>query len=451
MANASGVTRSRQRILLLLDDDSSTMTSARLHSFIEALSRRVRFGMFLGLDRVHAALGKLGDPHLAVPYVHIAGTNGKGSTSAMVASILRAAGLRTGLYTSPHLCRLAERMCIDGEPASDETLADAFERVYAVVDDQATFFEVLTLVAFVLFQSEGVDIGVLEVGLGGRLDATNVITRPLATAITSISFDHTAVLGNTLDAIAREKAGIFKPGVPVVLGPLPSEALSAALEVAANVGASPVVRVGQEIAATAAGCRAQIVLPSNRNISTNLSLAGAHQLSNAAIAASLSEFAASVFPQILPAIETGLSSAKWPGRLERIECNGVQVLLDCAHNPEGASMLAAHVKSLGLSPDRVVLIFGALADKSWLAMLDLLGPLADRRVYAAPKGRVPAPLKEMVDRQPGDVVADPREAIKRALELSRPGDVVVVAGSIFLVAEIRAELLGLECDPIVAL
>lgn len=430
------------------------MTSPRLLPFLETLPQRARFGMVLGLDRMVDSLAKLGNPHVALPFVHIAGTNGKGSTSAMVASILHAAGIRTGLYTSPHLCRLAERVRIDNEPVEDDLFAEAFERVMVAAPDNATFFEILTLAAFVVFQLAGVEVGVLEVGLGGRLDATNVVPRPLATAITSIAFDHTAILGSTLDAITREKAGIFKPGVPVVLGPLDPEARSAAIEMAERVGASPWIEVGEgdgQIRATASADDVEFVLPSGLRVQSRLSLSGAHQVANAAVAVGLSEMAAATFPQIMPAISKGLSLATWPGRLERVDRNGKLVVLDCAHNPHGAQGLVAHVHARGWAPNRMVLVFGALADKAWTSMLDMLGPLAERRVYTQPKGRAPASLSEMAERFAGEAVNEPRVAIYRALELARPGDIVLVAGSIFLVGEVRAELLGLACDPIVAL
>jgi dihydrofolate synthase / folylpolyglutamate synthase len=427
------------------------MTSPRLLPFLETLPRRARFGMVLGLDRMVDALAKLGNPHLAIPFVHIAGTNGKGSTSAMVASIFQAAGLRPGLYTSPHLCRLAERVCIAGEPVEDDLFAEALERVMVAAPENATFFEILTLAAFVVFQKAQVDVGVLEVGLGGRLDATNVVPQPLATAITSIAFDHTAILGSTLSAITREKAGIFKPRVPVVLGPLEPEAMTAALEMAERVGVSSVQAVGQQIRVTANRDDVQIEMPSGLRVNAELSLRGAHQCANAAVAVGLAEIAAAQFPNVLPAITKGLSTTKWPGRLESIERDGKQVLLDCAHNPHGVEGLVSHVHACGLAPERVILVFGALADKEWPLMLDRVAPLAQRRVYTAPKGRAPASLTEMATRFSGETVSEPRDAIHRALTGAREGDVVLVLGSIFLVGEVRAELLGLECDPIVAL
>ncbi len=427
------------------------MTSPRLLPFLETLPHRARFGMVLGLDRMVEALAKLGNPHLAIPFVHIAGTNGKGSTSAMVASIFQAAGLHTGLYTSPHLCRLAERIRIAGEPVEDDPFAEALELVMEAAPENATFFEILTLAAFIVFHRAKIDIGVLEVGLGGRLDATNVVPQPLATAITSIAFDHTSILGSTLSAITREKAGIFKKDVPVVLGPLEPEATTAALEMAERVGVSSVHSVGEHIQVISQSNEAQIVLPSGMRVTAALSLSGAHQFANAAVAVGLGEIAATRFPQVLLAIKKGLSETRWPGRLEWVKYERKNVLLDCAHNPHGAEGLVAYVRAQGWKPENVVLVFGALADKEWSTMLDLIAPLAERRVYTQPKGRAPATLEEMSARFSGEMVSEPREAIHRALALADEGDVVLVVGSIFLVGEVRAELLGLECDPIVAL
>lgn len=435
------------------------MTSPRLLPYIDELVRRAGRGMVLGLDRVKRALVLLGNPHEKCVFVHVTGTNGKGSTSAMVESIARASGLRTGLYTSPHLCRWAERIRVDGEPISDEALADALGRVLTTGPEGLTFFEVLTLAAFVAFAEAGVELGVLEVGIGGRFDATNVLDRPLATAITSVALDHTAILGESLSAIAREKAGIFRLGVPVVLGPLGDEALSTVLEVAAAHSVGPVVRVAREGESfspgvfpvkSLAGGRARIELP-ERVVEAKLSLPGAHQLANAGVAAAIAMAASAQFPALASNIEEGLSSAKWPGRLERLVVDGKDVLLDCAHNPHGAAALAAYLRDEGFSRERVVLVFGALGDKAWKDMLAILGPLANRRVYASPKGRAPAPLAEMDRMFAGEMVSEGRTAVRRAMELSQPGDLLVVAGSIYLVGEVRSEILGIPADPVVAL
>ncbi|MDI1428995.1 bifunctional folylpolyglutamate synthase/dihydrofolate synthase [Polyangium sorediatum] len=440
------------------------MPSPRLAPLVDELLRRAsRRGMLLGLERMHVALAALGNPERKRPFFHVTGTNGKGSTSAMLESIAREAGFRTGLYTSPQLCRIAERIRLNGEPMADDGLADALERVLVAAPD-ATFFEAMTLAAFVAFDAADVEVGVIEVGIGGRLDATNVLERPLGTAITSVALDHTALLGDTHAAIARDKAGLFRRDVPVVLGPLDDEALAAALDVARDVGARPILRVARpgEAASDADGVfvfearalpdgRARIELP-DMVVETRLGLAGSHQIANAAVAAALTAVSSVPRFKALPGLlSRGLAAARWPGRLERIDKDGKAVLLDCAHNPHGAAALAEHVRSLGVSPARVVLVFGALADKAWTGMLDMLGPLADRRVYAEPKGRAPVQASELSARFPGLLVPEGREAITRALAMAGPSDLIVVAGSIYLVGEVRGELLGVACDPVVAL
>ncbi len=430
-------------------------------ALLDALVARAPRGMLLGLDRVEEALAALGDPHLGLPAVHVAGSNGKGSTCAMIEAVARAAGLRTGLYTSPHLCRFAERIRIDGQPIDD----DAFARCLAAVIDRCrpdlTFFESLTVAAFAAFREARVDVAVLEVGLGGRLDATNVLRAPVATAITSISLEHTAFLGDTLGAIAREKAGILKPGAPVVLGPLAAEADAAIADVAARVGAGPIYRVGMKargprdpfaIRVSYDGARTEIRGPATASglVSVELRLAGAHQAENAGVAVGLAGALAKRFPDrdVEGAVAEGLRGAEWPGRCERFDRAGVTVILDAAHNPEGAGALA---RALTTDPARTALVFGALADKRWPEMLRTVAPLAERRYYTEPKGRAPAPLAEMKALAEGEAIAAPLEALKRALDKSEPGDTVVVAGSIYLIGEVRAALLGIEADPVIAL
>ncbi len=433
-----------------------------LVGLLNALVARAPRGMLLGLDRVEDALAALGDPHLAVPAVHVTGSNGKGSTAAMVESIARASGLRTGLYTSPHLCRFAERIRVDAAPIDD----DAFARCLAAVVDRCradlTFFESLTVAAFVAFRDARVDVAVLEVGLGGRLDATNVVRAPIATAITSISLEHTGILGSTLDAIAREKAGILKPDVPAVLGPLPDEARQAVIEVAARVGAEPLIQVGhawpgplegpreeREIQVAYDGRTTEIRGPRGR-ASVELGLLGAHQAENAGVAVGLAIGLAERFPEhaVEANVEEGLRRAVWPGRCERIAQGGVTVLLDAAHNPEGAGALT---RALTTDPAKTALVFGALADKRWAEMLRLVAPLAGRRYYTEPKGRAPAPIEEMKAVAAGEAIPAPVEAARRAIAESAPGDTVLVTGLIYLIGEVRAALLGIVADPVIAL
>ncbi|MGH7297250.1 MAG: bifunctional folylpolyglutamate synthase/dihydrofolate synthase, partial [Polyangiaceae bacterium] len=280
-------------------------------SLLDTLVRvydRIPLGMRLGLEPMRAACERAGHPERTFPAVHVAGTNGKGSVCAMVDAIARAQGKSAGLYTSPHLCRFAERIRIDGEPVSDETLASALDRALNLGPD-LSFFETATLAAFLVFRDAGVDVAVLEVGLGGRLDATNVIPTPRAAAITRIALDHTDRLGATLEQIAREKAGIAKPGLDLVLGVMPP-AVRAAID-----------GVAREHEATTSSV-------DGAPYPARVGLAGEHQRDNARIAAVLgARIGASA-----RAIEEGLAHVRWPARLERIG----DVLLDAAHNPDGA-------------------------------------------------------------------------------------------------------------------
>jgi dihydrofolate synthase / folylpolyglutamate synthase len=383
----------------------------------------------------------------------------------MIEAIARAAGLRTGLYTSPHLCRFAERIRVSGEPIDDV----GFERSLAAVLDHCrpdlTFFESLTVAAFHAFREARVQLAVLEVGLGGRLDATNVITAPIATAVTSISLEHTAILGDTIELIAREKAGILKPGAPVVLGPLPPEADAAITEVAERVGAGPIYRVQREGAWEPGVIRARwdggvtdLHGPGEDDrFHGKTALRGRHQADNAGVAMGLARCLAQQHLVIEPvaAAFLGLTTARWPGRYERIliDASQVTVILDGAHNPEGARSLAElfAAEDPGGERSRRALVFGALADKRWPDMLRPLAPLCGRRYYTEPKGRAPAALADLDTIAPGEAVTDPRQAIDRAVAESRPGDTVLVTGSIYLVGEIRAHLLGIEADPVIAL
>ncbi|WP_437912021.1 folylpolyglutamate synthase/dihydrofolate synthase family protein [Sorangium sp. So ce302] len=440
------------------------MTSAapRLPALLEALGQRAPRGMELGLDRVREALSALGDPHEGLPAVHVAGTNGKGSVCAMVESIAREAGLRTGLYTSPHLSRFAERIRVGGEMIGDAALERALAAALERVPSPLTFFEALTVAAFVAFREADVDLAILEVGLGGRLDATNVISAPLCTAITSIALDHQAVLGPTLTDIAREKAGILKAGAPAVLGPLDPEA-DAAIEAAAQaIGAGPRLRVAPaerggsagEIAVGRGGRgagAARVAGPGRREIEVELGLRGAHQAENAGVACGIAWQLAGRWPEVERALAGGLAAARWPGRLERIDAGGAHVLLDCAHNPHGAQALAAWLDDEGPGAALTTLVFGAMADKGWGEMLQVLAPRAHRRLYVTPKGRAAAPLDALRGVAPGEAIGDPRAAVARAIEATAPGGLVVVAGSIYLVGEVRSALLGIVADPVVTL
>jgi len=419
--------------------------------------------MDLGLERVRAAASALGDPHERLAVIHVAGTNGKGSTAAMLERIASLSGLRAGLYTSPHLSRFAERIRIEGEPISDERFRAALARVFADATDELTFFETLTLAAFVAFDEAALDVVILEVGLGGRLDATNLSSAPRATAIVSIArglagahLEHANLLGHDVASIAREKAGIAKPGAPLVLGPLDPEARAAVLDVAKLVAASPIFEV--PVVGAASDARAQSLaldretgtfeLPDGERIVLAPSLAGAHQMENAAVAAATAAVAGLGIPA--DAITRGVATSTWPGRLERIDHEGRVFILDCAHNIDGARALFAALAPT-LDSSRTLLVFGALGDKAYVPMLECLAPLATRRLYLPPEGRAPAPVHALVAVADGLVEPSIGRATERALSLTKRGETVVVAGSIYLVGAVRAQLLGIAPDPVVAL
>jgi len=389
-------------------------------------------GVSFGLDRVRLALERLGWPERRFRAVQIAGTNGKGSTAAFLESILRAAGLRTGLFTSPHLCRFSERIRIDGREVDGERLGQLDEAVVAT-GVPLTYFEISAVLAFLAFAEAGVDLAVLETGLGGRLDATTA-SQPLACAITSIALDHQDWLGQSIREIAHEKACIARPGVPIFVGHLSSEALAEIERVAHQTG-SPLQRFGADFAAPD--------LP--------LGLPGAHQISNAALAVILARAVASNMGFVLAqdVVRRGLAETHWPGRLERV---APDVLLDCAHNAEGAVALAT---ALPAAPCRA-LVVSIVQGKDARAMLTALGPHFDCIVATrSPSERSHAPeaLAALVPRDGKrvvEVVADPDLALARARAMvaGAPDGLVVVAGSIFLVGALRARLLNEPVDAI---
>jgi dihydrofolate synthase/folylpolyglutamate synthase len=389
--------------------------------------------MRLGLDAMNAACAATGHPERAFETVHVAGTNGKGSVSAMVESIARASGKKTGLFTSPHLARFAERIRIDGEPLDDASLLPLLEDAL-VRGAQLSFFETATLAAFLAFRAAGVELAVVEVGLGGRLDATNVIPRPRAAAITRIAFDHMDRLGPTLVDIAREKAGIAKPGLELVLGPLDPE-VRAAIDAVAHAH-------GATTRAAADDPEASVLLETAR-----IGLAGAHQRENARLAYVLGrQIGASD-----GACRAGIAGVRWPGRMETVSTPAGPVLFDAAHNPDGVEALGAHLDALGTDERRVALVFGVLADKLWGPMLDRLARSVDLRFYVMPQGRAAVAPEALASRHAGAVCASVREGIARAREAVGPDGLVVVAGSILLVGEARSEVLGLPRDPPVAM
>jgi dihydrofolate synthase/folylpolyglutamate synthase len=384
-------------------------------------------GWDLKLERVRAALLRLGSPEQAYPAVLIAGTNGKGSTAAMVHAVLGAAGRRPGLYTSPHLVHFTERIRLgDAEIERDEVvrLVDQIRARVDVAGTGLTFFEVTTLLALLAFAERRVDAAVLEVGLGGRLDATNVV-EPIASAITAIGFDHEDYLGNTLDAIAREKAGVMRAGRITVLGAgLVPEARAALLDEAGRRGAR--------------------VIEATEESAFPLALAGGHMRRNAAVACGLVEAMGAAEPGLRverAALLRGLGEVRWPARLA-IVGEDPRIVVDGAHNPDGAHALRAALPALvGTAPVR--LLFSALRDKHWREIAAILEPLACEVVVSevgGTRGLAAAELASAFARPPRPI-ASPARALAQLIAEDRTTP-ILVAGSLFLAGMIYADVMA---------
>ena len=406
------------------------------------------------LENIRTLANRLGNPQQAYPSVHVAGTNGKGSTAAMLESILRAAGLRAGLYTSPHLERINERIGIAGDSISDEDFAAEFTRLQRLIEEllasgelraHPTYFECVTAMAFDHFARERVDFAVFEAGLGGRLDATNVIT-PEVAVITQIDFDHETFLGHSIQEIAAEKAGIIKPGIPVVSAAGRPEARAVIARRAAAQGCALIELDGAyriENESSVGGCfRATIrEVASGWNLVITLPLRGQFQLRNALTAVAVAQIlAARGYAISDAAISGGLASVHWPGRLEKLQ-DRPAVYLDGAHNPAGARELAAFWQE-HFEGRRIHLVYGALRDKAVDEVAGILFPRAATVILTEPPTTraISAQLiAEMTDHLAlkVEVIAEPEEALERALALAAPYDVVFVAGSLYLVGAVR--------------
>lgn len=407
-------------------------------------------GIRLELDRMRKALRMLGSPERGLSVIHVAGTNGKGSVSAMVERGLRENGLRTGLYTSPHLHTFTERVRIDGRPIGKGEATKRLQAIRAFLGrpdaPQLTFFEVATLLALQSFREHAVDVVVLEVGLGGRLDATNVIARPLCTVITRIALDHQQYLGSSIASITAEKAGILKRGAPCVSGVVQAGARRIVAERAAEIGA-PLLELGHAI--TTRGGGGLTVAIGERSMTLRQPLSGAHQRRNTALAAAVLMTMERRLKLSRPRSARGIEATAWPGRLEEL-AGRPRLLLDAAHNPDGAAALAAHLDAR--PPERRVLLFGAMRDKDWRSMLDAITPHVEAAVFCAPAvGRAEDPAVLAAHVPGAKVAADPVAALALARRLARPGGLVIVCGSIFVLAAVRAEVLGIAGDPPIAM
>lgn len=426
--------------------------SDRYKQAIARLMALARTGMTLGLGPITRVLDALGHPQRAFPSVHIAGSNGKGSTAAFIASILSARKQKIGLYSSPHLVSLTERIqLVEGtrpRQISEDALLgalDAVERVTPGFSD-LSFFEAITAAAFVALKGEGVDVGVIEAGLGARLDATMLVDAHVA-VLTDLALEHTEILGDTIEAIAREKSAVARAGRPLVLADGPAQAMRV-IEQAANDAHAPVFKIGRELqVASRDDGTFDLELPDRRLESVRLSLLGPHQGRNAVLAAT----AATLIDRSLSdeTLRRGLAMASWPGRMEIVRpAAGPPILLDAAHNAHGAEALAkALIEPMVGIDGPFHFVFGVLADKDARRMLASIAPLARSLTFArptSPRARAPSELPELLPagaRPELEVIEDDEAAFAAAVaRASEDGGWVVVCGSLYLVGSVRARL-----------
>ncbi|MBI5101936.1 MAG: bifunctional folylpolyglutamate synthase/dihydrofolate synthase [Nitrospirae bacterium] len=412
-----------------------------------------KHGMKFGLDNITRLMDACGQPHRSFLSVHIAGTNGKGSTGAMMESILRTGGLRTGLFTSPHLINFTERIRINGQEISESDvmgLADEVRELSGRIDDfSPTFFEVVTTMAFIHFRRMGVQWAVVETGLGGRLDSTNII-HPEVSVITKIGSDHCEFLGNTIGEIAAEKAGIIKQDTPVVTADQAPEAMEVLTRLAREKNAplsayrkdffSELLSETDPLSFTfrSAGVLANIAIP----------LRGEHQVTNASLACRTAELIASGHPEMSLDIKGGIEGTRWPGRLEMIS-DAPPIMIDGAHNPDAAAALAVYLKRvLGRNYKRIIAIFGIMADKDIRGILGPLMPLSAEIIFTAPAyGRAASPevlaAEASASGRRHHKAGTVAEAITLAKALCAQGDLILITGSFYTIGEAR-EALGLK-------
>ncbi|MGD0296207.1 MAG: folylpolyglutamate synthase/dihydrofolate synthase family protein [Bryobacteraceae bacterium] len=406
------------------------MTYSESVRFLYSLGNEIQTAKF-GLDRITRLLEALGSPHRSGRFVHVAGTNGKGSTCAMIEAGIRAAGVRTGLYTSPHLTEPTERIQIAGLPISETQFAEAFTEVHELaermlpsgeLDLHPTYFETVTAMAFLLFARQHVDTIVLEVGMGGRLDATNVV-KPALSVITPVDFDHQFFLGDTLAKIAAEKAGILKPGVESIFAEQPAEA-----ETILRAHAKGPYTLARDWAIT------DLVIDERgskfrlRGLDIVCPLAGQHQVENARTAA-IALHQLGISPE-------GIPQTRWPGRLEQVSRHP-EIILDGAHNPAGTRALADYIRRF-YSGRRIWLVYGVMRDKAAGEMASLLFPLADRVIVTAPANSRALPPEEIP--APGATITHTVGQAVALLQQAAPDDVIFITGSLFVVGEARALL-----------
>ncbi|MCF6466024.1 bifunctional folylpolyglutamate synthase/dihydrofolate synthase [Clostridium sp. Cult2] len=427
-------------------------------NYVEAINYindKNKFGSRLGLDTIGKLLGLLGNPHLDMKYIHVAGTNGKGSTSAYMATILKEAGYRVGFFISPYLERFNERISINGEDIPDQRLAEITERIKEKIEimlkegyEHPTTFEIVTTIAFVYFKEENVDYIVLEVGLGGRSDSTNIIKNSYASVITTIDYDHIDVLGDTLGKIAYEKAGIIKENGLVISYPQEEEAFKVIKEVSLEKKAELILCPMENVEITYLGQDGGVFnFKYNNQIykDIEISLIGKHQIYNATLAlmTMLVMRDKGLFHLTDEQIREGLRKTKWPGRLEIIKRNPT-FLIDGAHNHQGAKILAESIKSFQYN--RLILGIAILKDKDVEHIVEELVSLADEIVITEvdmPRKMEAVDLEKIINKYNRNthIEKDIRKAIEKSCQLAEDRDLIVFGGSLYLIGDVRKILL----------
>jgi dihydrofolate synthase / folylpolyglutamate synthase len=424
------------------------MPSPSLQNLDEQYSKTVdflcsmeRFGILLGLENVSQLLERLGNPQRKFPVVHVAGSNGKGSTSSFVYEVLQEAGLRTALYTSPHLNDFRERIKLNGAMISKEALIASTEKISALYDPgRTTFFEFTTAVAFDCMAQEAPDMAVIEVGLGGRLDATNTVS-PCVTVITDISREHEDYLGTGISAIATEKAGIIKRGVPLITGATRKQARSIILETARGLQA-PVKEFGRHFVGRRTGLGRFTYRSGSLALeSLSLSMPGSHQVKNAAIAVAVVEELRTRGYRISDnAVRNGIEKTRFPGRFE-ILLRDPDVIIDGAHTPEGMRLLKSTLRQIypGVKP---YMLLGMLKDKNYKALIKIISPIAREVVCVPPQGDRALDPDELAEQVracgvPTTASRDITEGFQLLLKKASKKDVIVAAGSLYMIGPVR--------------
>lgn len=407
-----------------------------------------RFGIKLGLDIIRDILNGLGNPHEKFQCIHVAGTNGKGSIASTLAAILRESGYRVGLYTSPHLVRFNERIMIDNTELPDDGVVEAYNAVKSVHkgDREPTFFEYTTAMALYAFEKENVDWGVIETGMGGRLDATNIIS-PEISIISNISLEHRFYLGKTIAEIAGEKGGIIKENTPVITGARQKSVADVLRRIAAEHQA-PFYRAGEHFRVRRASDTFTYYGLDHRWKGMRTVLPGAHQVDNAAVILAACEVLMRKYPSITPkTIRAGMESVRWPGRLEILP-TCPSVIIDGAHNLDSARRLADFLSDYSAGRP-ITLVIGILDDKPYSLMLRSLVPLADRVIFTRPKIDRSLPTEKLVTAaQPFlkdfEVIENVGEAVMRAIETTLPENLVCIAGSLYVVGEAKEAIAAMQ-------